>query len=145
MSALRKARLGAVLVTALGLGLLALSVAALVPPAAPGPAAVPGGSTSTLDRWIHTAQAKLDRREQDPRTWADLGRAYVEKARITANPAYYTKADGALRTSLAQQPDGNGPALVGMGALANARHDFAAARSFGERAAAILPDTAAVY
>jgi tetratricopeptide (TPR) repeat protein len=145
MSALRRARLGAVLVVALGLGLLALSVAALVPPAPPSPVAVAGGASSTLDRQIHTAQAKLARQERDPRTWADLGAAYVEKARITANPAYYTKAEGALRTSLAQQPDGNGAALTGMGALANARHDFAAARDLGERAKAVLPYTAAVY
>jgi tetratricopeptide (TPR) repeat protein len=35
--------------------------------------------------------------------------------------------------------------LTGMAALANARHDFAAARSFGEQAMAVLPDTAEVY
>lgn len=140
-----RSRLGALLVVAIGAGLLALSVAALVAPA-PRPVAVgPAGGASTLDRWISAAQAKLARHERDPRTWAELGAAYVEKARITANPAYYPKADGALRKSLAQQPDGNGPALVGMGALANARHDFAAARSFGEQARAVLPDTAEVY
>nr|AXL05643.1 hypothetical protein [uncultured bacterium] len=141
----RSARLRALLVVGLSAGLLALGIAALVPPAAPDPATLAGGGVSTLDRWISAAQAKLARRQQDPRTWAELGTAYVEKARITANPAYYAKADGALRTSLAQQPDGNGPALTGMGALANARHDFAAARSFGEQAMAVLPDTAAVY
>lgn len=140
-----RSRLGALLVVALGTGLLALSVAALSSPAAPGPAATAGGGTSTLDRRISAAQAKLAGRERDPRTWAELGTAYVEKARITANPAYYPKAEGALRTSLAQQPEANGPALTGMGALANARHDFAAARSFGEQASAVLPDTAEVY
>jgi tetratricopeptide (TPR) repeat protein len=143
-----RSRLGALLVVGLGVGLLAVSVAALVPPATPSPAAVasgPTGGPSTLDRRIHAAQAKLDGQERDPRTWAELGMAYVEKARTTANPAYYPKAEGALRTSLAQQPDGNGAALTGMGALANARHDFAAARSFGEQARAVLPDTAEVY
>ena len=140
-----RSRLGALLVVGLGVGLLVLSIAALLPPATPGPATVAAGGPSTLDRRISAAQAKLARHEQDPRTWADLGTAYVEKARITANPAYYPKAEGALRTSLTQQPDGNGPALTGMGALANARHDFAAARSFGERARAVLPHTAEVY
>ena len=138
-------RLGAALVVCLGVGLLAVSVAAVVPPAAPNPASVAGGQVSTLDRSIRAAQAALARQERDPRTWAELGTAYVEKARITANPAYYPKAEGALRTSLAQQPDGNGPALIGMGALANARHDFAAARDWGERARAVLPHTAEVY
>lgn len=144
-SARARSRLGAVLVVGLGVVLLTLSVAALAPPAAPGPVTVAGGGTSTLDRQISAAQATLARQERDPRTWAALGTAYVEKARVTANPSYYPKAEGALRKSLAQQPDGNGPALLGMGALANARHDFAAARSFGERAAAVLPYTAAVY
>jgi tetratricopeptide (TPR) repeat protein len=143
-SARPRSRLHALLVVGLGVGLLALSVAALLPPATPSPAVASGG-TSALDRQISAAQATLARQEQDPRTWAYLGTAYVEKARITANPAYYPKAEGALRTSLAQQPDGNGPALIGMGALANARHDFVAARSFGEQAKLALPDTAEVY
>jgi tetratricopeptide (TPR) repeat protein len=140
-----RSRLGALLVAGLGAGLLVLSVAALVPPAAQDPAAVAGNGTSTLDRRISAMRAKLARHEQDPRTWAELGTAYVEKARITANPAYYPKAEGALRTSLTQQPDANGPALTGMGALANARHDFAAARSYGEQARTVLPYTAEVY
>ena len=144
-SARPRSRLGAVLVVGLGVGLLALSVAALLPPATPSPAAGAGGGTSTLDRRIRRRRPGWPGTEQDPRTWAELGTAYVEKARITANPAYYPKAEGALRTSLAQQPDGNGPALTGMGALANARHDFAAARDWGEQAKAVLPDTAEVY
>jgi tetratricopeptide (TPR) repeat protein len=144
-SARARSRLGALLVVGLGAALLALSVAALSPPAAPSPVTMAGGGTSTLDRRISAARSTLARQERNPRTWAELGTAYVEKARITANPAYYPKAEGALRTSLAQQPEANGPALIGMGALANARHDFAAARSFGEQARAVLPDTAEVY
>lgn len=140
-----RSRLGAVLVVGLGVGLLAVSVAALVPPAPRDPVVVAAGGSSTLDRRILTAQATLARQERNPRTWAELGTAYVEKARITANPAFYPKAEGALRTSLTQQPDDNGTALTGMGALANARHDFAAARDWGERARAVLPYTAAVY
>ncbi|MGB3442635.1 MAG: tetratricopeptide repeat protein [Actinophytocola sp.] len=138
-------RFPAILIVILGVGLLAVSVTALFPPAAPSAPVPHTGALGTLDRKIATAQAKLARREQDPGTWAELGTAYVEKARITANPSYYPKADGALRTSLAQQPDANGLALIGMGALANARHDFTAARGWGERARAVLPDTAAAY
>ena len=145
MSGSTRSRLGAALVVFLGAGLLALSVAALLPPAGPNPVTATAGGASTLDRFIRSAQVKLARQERDPRTWAELGTAYVEKARITANPAYYPKAEGALRTSLTQQPDGNGPASTGMGALANARHDFAAARDWGEKAKALLPHTAEVY
>jgi tetratricopeptide (TPR) repeat protein len=145
MSRSTRSRLGAALVVCLGVGLLAVSVAAILPPAAPAPVVAAGGGASTLDRSIRSAQVKLGRHERDPRTWAELGTAYVEKARITANPGYYARAEGALRTSLEQQPEGNGAALTGMGALANARHDFAAARDWGERAKAVLPHTAEVY
>ena len=100
---------------------------------------------SVLNRTIATAQDKLRHSEHDPATWAQLGSAYVEQARITADPGFYTKAQGALEKSLAQQPEGNGQALIGLGALANARHDFVTARDWGERAKAVLPDTVAVY
>lgn len=100
---------------------------------------------SALNRTIASAQDKLRRKDLDPTTWAQLGSAYVEQARITADPGFYTKAQGALEKSLAQQPDSNGRALIGLGALANARHDFAAARDWGERAKAVLPDTVDVY
>ncbi|WP_284749035.1 tetratricopeptide repeat protein [Amycolatopsis sp. RTGN1] len=143
----RRPRLGAVLLV-LGVALITAGLAVLVPPLARGPATVAGGSagaSSALDRAIATAQDKLAKREHDPRTWAELGAAYVEAARAKADPTYYPKAEDALRKSMAQQPDGNGTALAGLGALANARHDFAAARDWGERAKAVLPDNAAVY
>ncbi|GAB3718265.1 tetratricopeptide repeat protein [Amycolatopsis oliviviridis] len=126
--------------------LLTVGAVALVP--ADPPAAVsegaPGGA-STLDRAIRTAEAKLAKGGQDPQAWAELGAAYVEMGRVKADPAYFPKAEEALRKSLAQQADGNGIALAGMGALANARHDFAAARDWGEKAKAALPYNAEVY
>lgn len=140
----RRGRAAAVLVIVLGVGLLAVSVASLLPRTAPTDAR-PADSASTLDRRITTAQRSLDQRPQNPKLWADLGTAYLEKARITANPAYYEKADGALNRSLDQQRAGNAAALIGLGALANARHDFTAARDWGARAKAEQPDTAEVY
>ncbi|SEO98709.1 tetratricopeptide repeat protein [Amycolatopsis saalfeldensis] len=144
---IRPRRVLAVVVLVAGAVALVVSVSAgasapAVAPVASVPAAHP---PDTLAHSISVAQDKLRRTPQDPLTWAQLGSAYVEQARITADPAYYPKAQGALEKSLAQQPQGNGPALIGMGALANARHDFAGAKTWGERAAAVLPDTAEVY
>ncbi|MFJ7213107.1 tetratricopeptide repeat protein [Amycolatopsis sp. NPDC098790] len=132
---------------ALVAGLIAVGFTTLAPSDPPGPVAAAGsaGAPSALDRAITTARDKLARRDQDPRTWAGLGAAYVEAARAKGDPTYYPKAEEALRKSLAQQPDGNGPALSGLGALANARHDFTAARDWGEQAKAVLPDNAEVY
>ena len=70
-------------------------------------------------------------------TWAQLGALYVEQARATADPSFYDRAEGALAESLDLRPDGNDAALTGQGALANARHDFAAAADFAVRALAI--------
>ncbi|MFL6098029.1 MAG: hypothetical protein ACJ71Y_21465 [Blastococcus sp.] len=86
---------------------------------------------------IRAAQQRLAGVPGDYVTWAQLGAAYVERARVTADPSYYDKADGALHESLSRRPEGNDAALTGQGALANARHDFAAAAEFAGQALAI--------
>jgi tetratricopeptide (TPR) repeat protein len=96
-------------------------------------------------RTVSALQDKLRRTPSDAGAWTALGSAYVEQARITGDASYYEKARGALDSSLEHQPSGNGFALVGLGALANARHDFGAAREYAAQAQALLPDTAAVY
>ncbi|GAB3891435.1 hypothetical protein GCM10029964_064600 [Kibdelosporangium lantanae] len=99
--------------------------------------------TRLLDT-VQSLQARLRRVPADHAGWAELGGSYVELARVTADPTYYPKAQGALEKSLSLRAD-NGPAMIGMGALANARHDFAKAREWGLRAKAVQPDTAEVY
>lgn len=86
---------------------------------------------------ISAAQVRLTEVPGDYTTWAQLGQAYVEQARVTADPSYYDRAQGALEQSLVLRPDGNDTALTGQGALANARHDFSAARDAAEAALAI--------
>ncbi|KOV83333.1 tetratricopeptide repeat protein [Nocardia sp. NRRL S-836] len=129
-----------------GVALLATTATALSRGDDPAPAG-PGAAVvrSDVQRTVTAAQDRLKRVPGDAGTWALLGAAYVEQARITGDPTYYGKAQGALETSLRHKPDGNGPAHMGLGALANARHDFAAARDHAERARAVLPDTAEVY
>jgi tetratricopeptide (TPR) repeat protein len=107
----------------------------------------PAGAVAEVatHRTVSALQDKLRRTPSDAGAWAALGTAYVEQARITGDPSYYEKARGALDTSLQHQPEGNGFALVGMGALANARHEFASARDYASQAQPLLPDTAAVY
>ncbi len=90
-------------------------------------------------------QQRLTDVPDDWRGFASLGLAYVQQARVTADPSYYPKAQGVLRRSLALHPRGNEEALVGMAALAAARHDFAAALRFGDRARAVNPYDANVY
>jgi tetratricopeptide (TPR) repeat protein len=69
--------------------------------------------------------------------------AYVQQGRATADPALYAKAESALRRSLKVQPRDNDQAETGMGALAAARHDFSTALTWGLKAAATNPSSAA--
>ncbi|MDP9296596.1 MAG: tetratricopeptide repeat protein, partial [Actinomycetota bacterium] len=82
---------------------------------------------------------------EDWRSYASLGLAYVQEARITADPSYYPKAQGVLQRSLALDSADNFEAMVGMGALGLARHDFAGALTWGERARKLNPYNGNVY
>ncbi|MEV4618492.1 hypothetical protein AB0J74_07195 [Asanoa sp. NPDC049573] len=115
----------------------------------PAPAAAPvAASPAAPDRLAATiarAQDRLRELPSDHETWAALGLAYVEQARVTADPSLYPKAEGALKRSLSVRPDSNATALVGLGALANARHEFAAARGFADDALRANPYDADAY
>jgi len=94
---------------------------------------------------IARAQHHLRELPGDYVTWAALGSAYIEQARVTADPTYYPKAEGALHRSLRLRPAGNPAALVGLGALANSRHEFATARNLAHRALRADPYSADAY
>lgn len=122
---------------------------------APGPApgaraqaAVRTGTAAALPDLavlIGEREARVRARPKDAPSWAVLGAAYVEHGRRTADAALYPKAERALRTSLSVRPAGNTEALVGLAALANARRDFPAARSWGEAARERAPKRWTVY
>ena len=90
-------------------------------------------SADVLAKAITVAQQRLWANPKDWSTWAQLGVAYVQEGRITVDPSYYPKAEGALNKSLALNSDDNYQALIGLGALANARHDFSAALAYGQQ------------
>jgi tetratricopeptide (TPR) repeat protein len=126
-----------------GIGAVAGHRPSATPDATPAAAAIP--APDRLVASITRAQDRLRTLPNDYATWAALGLAYVERARVTADPSLYPKAEGALRRSLEVRPDGNPAALVGLGALANARHDFAAARDHGRQALRSNPYDAEAY
>src|SRR5215510_5470064 len=102
-------------------------------------------SADQLAAGIARAQDHLRELPGDYVAWAGLGSAYIERARVTADPTYYPKAEGALRRSLRLRPNGNPAALVGLGALANARHEFGTARDLADRALRTDPYSADAY
>ena len=93
----------------------------------------------TLGASTEDLQRRLRANPEDGRSWGRLGLAYVEQARVTADPALYPKAEGAFSRSLRLQPKGNFAALAGRGALANARPDFAAGLRWGNEARRLNP------
>ncbi|MFD5031860.1 tetratricopeptide repeat protein [Streptomyces sp. NPDC058405] len=102
---------------------------AMIAVGAGAPAAVPDLTAliSNRETWLRT-------HPEDDQSWSVLGAAYVERGMSGADSASYPKADQALQRSLAVRPAerGNLMALVGLGSLANARNDFAAAKKWGE-------------
>ncbi|MFI7342845.1 tetratricopeptide repeat protein [Streptomyces sp. NPDC050085] len=135
----------AVAVGGAALGLLTLGPGD-PPPAAPHPAARPAAAPGDPAAAVARRQEWLRGHPDDHASWAALGADYVEQARRTADPSYYPKSQAALERSLKLRgPERNVDAAVGMGALANARHDFAAARDWGERARRAAPGNWTVY
>ncbi|MBA2533168.1 MAG: hypothetical protein H0V23_13890 [Nocardioidaceae bacterium] len=82
-------------------------------------------------------QERLKAQPDDARSWATLGLAYVEMARLTGDASYYPKADDVLGRSFAVEPEDNDLAHAGEAALAAARHEFGRALRQARAALAI--------
>ncbi|MDN3293679.1 tetratricopeptide repeat protein [Streptomyces ficellus] len=112
------------------------------PPPAPGPvaravSAAHAGAQASLPELaalIGDREKWLRAHPRDDASWAELGTAYVERGARSGDTASYVRAEKALKRSLTVLPaaKGNVDAQLGMGALANARGDFPAARKWGE-------------
>ena len=108
--------------------------------AQPAPRAGATAATDTAGT-IARLQRQLRTGPDDPSLLADLGVADLTRARETADPGFYTQAAQALERSQALAPDQT-RTMTALGLLALARHDFAAALDWGERAHALEPDSA---
>lgn len=129
----------------LALGLL-LAGAVLGAPAGEKDRALPGsGSPAAARGSVEALQARLERLPGDYSAWATLGQLYVDRARLTADPTYYPKAEGALERSLEVRSEDNSAALTGMAALQAAQHVFADAEVTARRAIAVNAFDAGAY
>lgn len=110
--------------------------------AAGAPAALPDLNALITDR-----ERRLRARPRDDESWAVLGAAYAERGTRLGDWASFPKAETALRRSLELRPGdrGNTDALLGLAALANARQDFRAARTWAQRAEKQRPRQWTVY
>ena len=90
-------------------------------------------SPSDIDATIAALQERVRMGKASALDLARLGAAHLQKARAIGNPRFYALAAKALRKSLSLEPS-NVSALLGMGELALARHDFSAALAWGRKA-----------
>ena len=115
-------------------------------PTAALPAAVSGRAPgASLEDLISRLQARLEATPGDYVSWATLGLAYVQQARISVDPAYYPRAEGALERSLDIDTANNFIAYAGLSALASARHDFTVAKEHAETGLQINPYSSLLY
>lgn len=105
-------------------------------------ALAPGAS---LEELITSLQARVETTPGDYVSWATLGLVFVQQAKVTADPDFYRRAQGALETSLELNGNDNFLVYAGLSALSSARHDFALARDFAQRGLAINEYSAILY
>jgi tetratricopeptide (TPR) repeat protein len=140
--------LGLVLAAAVGAGALIVYGGQVRSDDARAARAVPSVAADSAAAVIDIARSRLKEHPGDARAWAELGTGYVERARSTADPTYYTKADQALRTALRLKPrvpEDRARAQIGMGTLANARHEFGQAEQWAEQAKKSDPENWMLY
>lgn len=105
-------------------------------------ALAPGAS---LDDTITSLRARVQRLPGDYVSWATLGLAYVQQAKIVADPSYYARAEAALARSVDEGGDDNFLAFAGLSALASARHDFQTALEYAEAGLSINAASSLLY
>jgi len=101
-----------------------------------------GGVASTTDHLITREQARVRSSPRDSAALDALSAAYLQKVREVGDPSYYAKVEVLLNTALTINA-GDAQALLLTGELELARHQFARALDWGERAHAAAPHAAA--
>ena len=102
-------------------------------------------SGASLDDLILSLQDRLALTPDDYVSWATLGIAYVQQAKITVDPGFYPRAEGALERSIEINEADNFLGYAGLSALASARHDFEAAKGYAEQGLEINAYSAILY
>lgn len=92
---------------------------------------------------ITMLEAQVADNPDSAETHATLGNAYLEQVRVSGDPEFYNLAERSFERTLALDPE-NVDALIGMGQLAAARHEFRTAIDWAEQARAINPARAAI-
>ncbi len=88
---------------------------------------------SSTDDVIASNQQRLHAVPKDGLAYLHLGEAYLQKARDTGDPSYYTKADDVLKQANTYLPN-DAEVFAAQGSLALERHQFREALALGTKA-----------
>ena len=94
---------------------------------------VQGFSKGSTAAFVAKLETRIERNDRDVTALALLGFAYQQRARETADPAFYTLSERSLHRANALMP-GNSLVLSGLASLAATRHRFGEARRLADRA-----------
>jgi tetratricopeptide (TPR) repeat protein len=139
----------AILASAGGVWLQLRSTPIVSHPASNATTKLPGTATShpsstaagSADQLVSKALVVANAHPDDPEAQAQLGFAFLQAARETADPSAYGRAEVAFKAALALDP-ANVDALIGEGSLALSRHQFGSALEIGLQALAVNPSIA---
>lgn len=129
--------LGAALLAFLTFINLALRQPERVQPPIPNPVELSAEET------VIRLQTSIERNPENSSAYAELGLAYLQRLRETADASYYSRAEMAFAEALKRDPNQLG-GLIGEGTLALSRHDFAGGLKWGEQAHALYPYNAEI-
>ncbi len=128
--------------TRLALGALALAVLGGSPGPWIGPADAestrPAARRSAADEAIARWARRTTVAANEPDAWTSLADAFMQKARETADPAYYRRAEAAYQKALGVGPRHVG-ALAGMAWVQGALHEFEQSVEWATKALAVDP------
>jgi len=122
----------------------AASLLAMAPPGAGDEPYFPPDGASATEREIAERYEIVRRAPDTVEAYVLLGNAYLQHVRETGDPADYARAEAALNAARTRAPD-NADALIGLGVLALARHEFAEALLLGQRAVELAPRTSRAH
>ncbi|MCU1594147.1 MAG: hypothetical protein JWO12_1539, partial [Frankiales bacterium] len=146
MSKLRSGLVAGGTVLALAGGLLA--VGALSNGSATKPESTESVAPVAVDpllKGIAAAQKELAANPKSFATWASLSIGYVQEAKVSGDPSFYGKAEGAAQKSLALNTTTNYLGYAALAAVRNGRHDFLGAKTAAERGIAINGYNSTLY
>jgi tetratricopeptide (TPR) repeat protein len=122
---------------------LALGVTPSARAAGHGPAR-PAPDQPAVDQAIERLIARTRQHRDDPAGWTALGDAFVQKARETADSAYYHRAELAFERARALDAT-DVSATVGLARVHGARHDFEKSIEWARRALELDARNAGAY